>query len=303
MQDFTRRLLAEQNDMYEVSLAADRERAQRVEEESRKAEEERKALEEAEEKARRARREAKRGALPAEPALDAAGGVALVRVRLPDGSNCSRRFLGSHTIGHVFDLVYSLESTNYAKFDLVNNCPRQVYSSPDFGTIHSLCECPAFCPCRFDLVNNCPRFGLVSNYPWQVYSSPECGTRHNLCDFLPFALAGSSSSATAPGLTSSATAPGEFTAHMSSVQETTYASVLPFAHAGSTSSATTPDKFDLVSNCPRREYSSPQYNTQLMFDIVSNYPRQVYTSPEHDGTTLEAAGFVPTGNLFVQPVE
>eukprot|EP00798_Chlamydomonas_sp_ICE-L_P007586 gene7585-741_t len=239
MQDFTRRLLAEQNDVYEVSLAADHERAQRVEEESRKAEEERKALKEAEEKARR---EAKRGALPAEPALDAAGGVALVRVRLPDGSNCSRRFLGSHTIGHVFDLVYSLESTNYAKFDLVNNCPRQVYSSPDFGTIHSLCECPAFCPCRFDLVSNCPRFGLVSNYLWQVYSSPECGTRHNLCDFLPFALAGSSSSATAPG---------ENTAHLSAVQYTTYASVLPSAHAGltssatapgSTSSATTPDK-------------------------------------------------------------
>eukprot|EP00798_Chlamydomonas_sp_ICE-L_P009156 gene9156-16281_t len=158
--DFNRRLLAEQNDEYEASLAADREREARRQKEREAEEAERKAQEEAEaialaelaeqkrlvaeaaeaeakrnaelEASLEARRAEKKLSLPEEPGPEVSSSfVALVRVRLPDGTSCQRRFLASHNIGNVFDLVYSLDSTNYHRFSLVSNYPRKTFNAPD----------------------------------------------------------------------------------------------------------------------------------------------------------------------------
>lgn len=46
-------------------------------------------------------------------------GAALVRVRLPDGSNAQRSFPPGATVGSIFDFVDSLDATNYWAYSLV----------------------------------------------------------------------------------------------------------------------------------------------------------------------------------------
>jgi len=145
--EFARRLREEQNREFEESLAADRAREAQRAEERRRAEEEEsaKAAAEAAERAAReaeerrkadaaaaiaSRRDTKRAALLPEPAAGTAG-AALVRVRLPDGTNAQRSFPPGATVGALFDFVDSLPSTNYWAYSLVSNFPRKVLDQSD----------------------------------------------------------------------------------------------------------------------------------------------------------------------------
>jgi FAS-associated factor 2 len=121
-----RALVREQDDEYERSLAADRQRArerrEREERERREREEqeerERREQEERERREQRlaaeraaaaAAREAKRAALPDEPAAGSPGSAA-VRVRLPTGANHQRRFdAKTSTVADVYAWVDALE--------------------------------------------------------------------------------------------------------------------------------------------------------------------------------------------------
>ncbi|KAG1676923.1 hypothetical protein FOA52_014799 [Chlamydomonas sp. UWO 241] len=149
--DYTRLLLQEQNAEYEQSLAADREREvkRRAEREAAEAKE---RVREAEEGAARAaeqaeetrravavasvesRRASAKASLPEEPPSSATDApTALVRLRLPDGGNVTRRFLADHTMGAVFVFVDSLDGVAYADFTLVCSYPRRVFTRADGG--------------------------------------------------------------------------------------------------------------------------------------------------------------------------
>jgi FAS-associated factor 2 len=141
--EFARRLREEQNQEYESSLAADRERdvlrqaeRERAEAEALEAEREaqRQRMEvEAEERARQelldalARRRAE-GAAALGPEPEAGPGTALVRLRLPDGSSSQRRFLAGDPMSCVFRFVDSLDSTTFLRYTLVSSYPRKVFS-------------------------------------------------------------------------------------------------------------------------------------------------------------------------------
>jgi FAS-associated factor 2 len=77
------------------------------------------------------RRAAAAASLPAEPASGMP--AAVVRVRLPDGSNHSRRFDAEGQVAAVYGWVNSLEGCTYAKYSLVCNFPRRVYSPETHG--------------------------------------------------------------------------------------------------------------------------------------------------------------------------
>ncbi|KAL6762737.1 thioredoxin-like protein [Haematococcus lacustris] len=141
--EMARRIMSEQNAEYEASLAADRQREAARQQELQEQEAAARRAAEAEAAARAAveaeaarlealastiqqRRRDKRAALAPEPAPGTAG-VALIRVRLPDGVNAVRSFLPDATVGHVFDFVDSLDSTNYLNYNLVSNYPRKVF--------------------------------------------------------------------------------------------------------------------------------------------------------------------------------
>jgi FAS-associated factor 2 len=141
--EMSRRLLAEQNAEYEASLAADREREARRQEEQRKVEEATRhtAMEEARARAeaeaveqRRlqaiasitARRQEKAASLPAEPAAGTPG-IATIRVRLPDGKNQQRRFEPGTTAQVLYDWVDSLEGFDSLKYSLVSAFPKKVF--------------------------------------------------------------------------------------------------------------------------------------------------------------------------------
>ncbi|EFJ40523.1 hypothetical protein VOLCADRAFT_99643 [Volvox carteri f. nagariensis] len=138
-----RRLVEEQNEEYEASLAADRrreaeraeERRRQEEEEQRRQEEERRAREAAAaEAARQAeaaaaveqRRQAARAALLPEPPAGSEGSAA-IRLRLPDGTNTARCFPRGAALQAVFDFVDSLDATSYSRYHLVANYPRRVF--------------------------------------------------------------------------------------------------------------------------------------------------------------------------------
>ena len=52
-----------------------------------------------------------------------------MRVRLPDGSNHSRRFDAGAPVSAVFDWVASLEACAFHRFSLVCSFPRRVYGA------------------------------------------------------------------------------------------------------------------------------------------------------------------------------
>lgn len=138
------RLLREEQDQeLQRSLEADRERElQRKKAAEAEAEEERKRLEEAqqaemavaEEERKRieaaeivaARREKKSAILSPEPEADVTG-VALIRVRLPNGIAEQRRFLSSDPLEKIYDWVDSLDSHNHLKYALATTYPRKVF--------------------------------------------------------------------------------------------------------------------------------------------------------------------------------
>ncbi len=64
------------------------------------------------------RRQVKLRLLP--PVAEPGPGSAVVRVRLPDGSNAQRCFAATCTVANIFDFVDSLDSTNYWKYSLVS---------------------------------------------------------------------------------------------------------------------------------------------------------------------------------------
>lgn len=69
---------------------------------------------------------------PRKASRDAGGGeagdgpVCAVRVRLPDGSSCTRRFLSSSLVRCVYDYVDSLDGNEYGAYKLVSHFPRRV---------------------------------------------------------------------------------------------------------------------------------------------------------------------------------
>jgi FAS-associated factor 2 len=73
------------------------------------------------------RRAAAAASLPPEPAPGAA--AAVVRVRLPDGSNHQRRFDAAGPVAGVYGWVNSLEGVTFWKYSLVCNFPRRVYGA------------------------------------------------------------------------------------------------------------------------------------------------------------------------------
>lgn len=80
------------------------------------------------------RREAKRAALPAEPAPGP--GTAQIRIRLPDGTNCQRRFLSDqHTVQTLFDFVDSLEAASFAKYALASSFPKRLFDAASDGAL------------------------------------------------------------------------------------------------------------------------------------------------------------------------
>uniref|UniRef100_A0A383V860 UBX domain-containing protein n=1 Tax=Tetradesmus obliquus TaxID=3088 RepID=A0A383V860_TETOB len=147
--EMSRRLLAEQNAEYEASLAADQEREARRQEEARKAQEaaQQQAAEEARQRAEEeaaeqrrlqaaaniaARRQQKAALLPEEPAAGTAG-IATIRVRLPDGKNCQRRFGPDTTVQVLYDWVDSLEGFDSLSYSLVSAFPKRVFGGDSRG--------------------------------------------------------------------------------------------------------------------------------------------------------------------------
>ncbi|MEW5314494.1 MAG: hypothetical protein WDW38_005990 [Sanguina aurantia] len=141
-QEFSRRLVGEQNAEYEASLAADRQREELRAAERQGAEAAERDRQEEEERARssaaaaarriadllaaiESRRAAKRAALGPEPEASAPA-TTQVRIRLPDGSNHQRRFPSSCPISTLYDFVDSLDATTAWRYKLVCNYPRKV---------------------------------------------------------------------------------------------------------------------------------------------------------------------------------
>ncbi|GBF99613.1 hypothetical protein Rsub_12292 [Raphidocelis subcapitata] len=143
--EMSRTLLEEQNREYEEALAADREKAQRRQQERERAEAEAREREERE-RAERAVQEAaenrlakaaealtqRRAAAAASLAPEPPAGAraAVVRVRLPDGSNHSRRFEAAAPVDLVYRWVDGLDGCTFWQYSLVCNFPRRVYG-PD----------------------------------------------------------------------------------------------------------------------------------------------------------------------------
>lgn len=130
-----RRLVDEQDRAYAESLQRDREREreERRQEEARRQEEERLRREqeerECQERLRREELEARARALPPEPAPTDPAGVALVAVRMPDGSRLQRRFRRAEPLQLLFDWLggsghAALPAT---PFSLVSSFPRREF--------------------------------------------------------------------------------------------------------------------------------------------------------------------------------
>mmetsp|Transcript_10376 Transcript_10376/g.36143 ORF Transcript_10376/g.36143 Transcript_10376/m.36143 type:complete len:144 (+) Transcript_10376:1553-1984(+) len=96
---------------------------------ARAAEAEREERERAEAAARR--RAEKASALAAEGEPEAGPGVALVAVRLPDGTRRQRRFRDSEPVRRVYDFVDSLEGLDMNAYQLQSNYPRKVLARDD----------------------------------------------------------------------------------------------------------------------------------------------------------------------------
>lgn len=78
------------------------------------------------------RRSEKQASLPPEPS--AGERCAIVRVRLPDGTNHQRRFLPTHKVQHVYDFVDGLEGCGYHRYSLACGFPRRVYGADTLDT-------------------------------------------------------------------------------------------------------------------------------------------------------------------------
>lgn len=142
-----RRLREEQDLELQRSLAADQEKERQQKEAAEAAaNEQRRLLEEArqaeiaaaeeqrrQEEAERmlaVRREEKLAGLPSEPPMDVTG-VALIRVRLPNGIAQQRRFLATDPLQRVCDWVDSLDSHAHLKYALATTYPRKVLKGPE----------------------------------------------------------------------------------------------------------------------------------------------------------------------------
>eukprot|EP01026_Neomeris_dumetosa_P027928 TRINITY_DN22654_c0_g1_i4.p1 TRINITY_DN22654_c0_g1~~TRINITY_DN22654_c0_g1_i4.p1 ORF type:complete len:482 (-),score=62.87 TRINITY_DN22654_c0_g1_i4:510-1955(-) len=141
--ELARRLRDEQDEAYQESLRLDQEKEQKAREERRKIEEQQTKQREEEERIRleserkkqqeeelenrvNERRQQKRLILLPEPASNDPS-TALIRIRLPDGSNQQRRFNENDKVGSVFDFVSSLDALQCWKYSLVSSYPRQVF--------------------------------------------------------------------------------------------------------------------------------------------------------------------------------
>eukprot|EP00899_Mesostigma_viride_P024570 jgi/Mesvir1/5298/Mv15398-RA.1 len=140
--EHSRRLRAEQEDLYQRSLEEDRAReaaareareaAEREAAEARRKEEEAAAEARAREEAEArlteliARRAVEKSAtLPPEVPKGAEGGVDIV-VRLPDGTRANRRFHKDMQVSTLYDWVDSLGKVQLERYNLVTSFPRQV---------------------------------------------------------------------------------------------------------------------------------------------------------------------------------
>jgi FAS-associated factor 2 len=79
-----------------------------------------------------ARRAAAAAALPAEPVAGTPG-AALLRLRLPEGATCTRRFLAADPLAAVSTWVDSLEGLRHARYRLAVLAPRRVFGAADLG--------------------------------------------------------------------------------------------------------------------------------------------------------------------------
>lgn len=79
------------------------------------------------------RRAAAAASLPPEPAPGTPTPCAVIRVRLPDGSNHQRRFESVAAVSAVYDWVNSLENCTFMRYSLVCNFPRRVYGGESMG--------------------------------------------------------------------------------------------------------------------------------------------------------------------------
>lgn len=122
------RLLRQQQDEeFQASLEADRQREREAEEQITKAEEERKRMENLE--VRRAR---KKEALGEEP--DKGAGVASVVLRLPDGTRVGRRFMQEEALEKVFDWA-EVNGVDIEVACLVTSYPRRSLKYPEDASV------------------------------------------------------------------------------------------------------------------------------------------------------------------------
>jgi hypothetical protein len=94
-------MIAEQNAAYQESLQADREKLKRREEQRLQQEEERQE--------REAVRQSMASVVPEEPADDCSEKTSTLRIRLPDGTTCQRRFLATNTLQDLLNYIGSMD--------------------------------------------------------------------------------------------------------------------------------------------------------------------------------------------------
>ncbi len=91
-----------------------------------------------------ARRQASRASLPPEPAASA--GVALVRVRLPDGSTAQRTFVADTDLRALFGFVDSLDAVECWNYRLVRRLRGGAVGARGVACARDLLRVPSFAP-------------------------------------------------------------------------------------------------------------------------------------------------------------
>lgn len=135
------RMIAEQNQAYQDSLDADREknRLREVVEDLR-LKQERKEVEDKRE--REVAREAMGASVPAEPAKECGEKMSTLRIRMPDQTVLQRRFLAKHTLQDVLNFLGSKDYLT-AEHKILTGFPRRDLSSLDAGlTLEQAGLCP-----------------------------------------------------------------------------------------------------------------------------------------------------------------